>query len=270
MAFTSSVAPLTTYPSPLAMAGKQLVAQHVGGMVRHFDPDSGETIRVDGAHVGVKDDFYGDAIDARWTPLTGSDASGTVPAVGISAGVAGGVASLATGDTATFSECAAEITLGRNFRASFGGLIFETRLTLSSSAAALSIFAGLTDSVALEEAFSLSGTTLTSTATDGAGFLFDTDQTTDQWYMVGVNGDTDVPTGGLISGVAPTADTYQVLTLCIDKAGCGHFFINGILRNVCEGLSQNILLTPTVHIATRTTAAKTALVDYVQCWSLRA
>ena len=135
--------------------------------------------------------------------------------------------SVATMSTDTTDNDGVLLQFANATSASKGGLVFEARLAPTTAITGTSCFVGFTDSQAIEEPFAVSGTTLTSTATDAVGFIYDADATTAQWYCVGVDTDVDA-TGYAISGVAPVANTEQVLRIEVDSDGKGaKFFING-------------------------------------------
>lgn len=217
------------------------------------------------APIQHRDDFIGAAVQSHWTALDGSDAQ---EAHAISAGVLGGVLSLTSGDTTTVAESISGYALGRNFRADKGGCLFQVRLAMSSAITTRGVFVGFTDTISAEEAFTISGTTLTSTTTDGFGLLYDTAQTTDQWYACGC--DSDVDAVHTITGVAPVADTYQTLTVAIDQAGSARFWINNKLyHTMSAACSPDVLITPVFYIMARTTASAIALVDYANAFGGR-
>lgn len=151
-------------------------------------------------------------------------------------------------------------------KAEYGGLTFETRLKNSTDVANVCICAGLTDSTALEEPVLYSGTTYTTTLTDGAVFCYDVDGTTDQWGAVAVDSDVDDTDSGL-TGSVPVADTYQTLKITISEDGtiC-KFYINGTLVKTLKhgGVTETVALYPVVSVYNRSGAANTVVVDYIK------
>lgn len=198
-----------------------------------------------------------------WILNSGADAQALDPAVNLQSG---GVVRLTTGDAdGTTANDGSQLVLAIPVLAQSGGLVFETRLHINSAITTVSLFAGLTDSTALEEAFTNAADTITSTASDGAGFLYDTDATTDNWWAVAVDSDTD-DTGNATTGVAPVADTYQVLRIEVSAdGGTIRFFINGVLVKTLTGggVSPDVALYATVIACATTTTSKTVDIDYV-------
>lgn len=217
-----------------------------------------------GDKVRWEDDFLGDTPDGHYSGASGSDAQALDPA--ISAAV-GGAVRLVSGNAGSGAAAdASSLTLGLNFAATNGGLVMEARVKLVSATANAIAFIGFTDALAtdaLEYPFTLSGTTLTSTATNATGFLFDTAATNDFWHIVGVAGNTD-SFNAITSntGVGPTADTYQTFRIEIDSAGEAEFFIDGASVGTLGGaVTAATALTPIVVVGANSTTSITADVD---------
>lgn len=172
------------------------------------------------------DDFDGTALDAGWLVDKGSDTQALNPAVNAQLG---GAVRLVTGDDATTTMVVNGSQLSRSlsFQADKGGLVFEARVKLSAITS-ISMFVGLTDQVASLIApvtSAASANTITTNASDAVGFMFDTGMTDDNWWLVGVDGDTDATHQDV--GSAPVAATYQNLRIEVDSVGGAKFFING-------------------------------------------
>lgn len=151
-------------------------------------------------------------------------------------------------------------------QADSGGLVFETRLHINSAIANAVVLAGLTDSTSLEATAAVGGSdAITTTLSNGCLFIYDVGADTDEWFAVGVDGDTDA-TGNGTTGTAPVADTYQTLRIEIDADGEGaKFFIDGDLVKTltAAATSATTNLYPFVMVGTATTAQKSIDVDYI-------
>lgn len=173
------------------------------------------------------DDFLGDALDARYTLVEGTD-SATADATILAGGI-GGVLRLTTGDAGTgLAADLVGVNLGiLAWQASNGGLEIEAKIKLSQITEVYA-FLGFTDVATLEAPIisAGSGDTITTTASDAVGWMFDTRMTTDDWWMVGVAGDTDATKQD--SGYAPVAATYERLRIEVSAAGKATFYRNGV------------------------------------------
>ncbi len=151
-------------------------------------------------------------------------------------------------------------------QADSGALAFECRLNITDITLC-SVYVGLTDITTLEEPMSVSGTTLTTNATDAAGFVFDTAMTTDEWWMAGVDTNVDA-TGSGTTSTAPVNAVYQVLRCEIDSTGTtAEFFIDGtsvgsLTANVCDA-STNLYFTVFANGDGSNATAATVDVDYI-------
>lgn len=220
--------------------------------------------------VSLEDDFLGDVIADQWSAAKGTDGQGVIATV--VAGAANGVVRLTSGDTTTVAESLSSLTHGLNWKAGNGGLYMKTRVKAVSSVADVSICVGFTDVLAtttLEEPFSISGTTITSNATDAVCFVFDTAQTNDALHMQGVKNGTDTAISN--SGVALSADEYVTLEIDVDSSGSATFYIDGVAyATVANAVTTTVALTPVVSIMARTTTSKSIDVDYIRVGQLRA
>lgn len=215
------------------------------------------------------DDFLGDTLDSGWSAAEGNDAQAVIATINAQAG---GVVRMVTGDSTTVSESAQSLTHGLNWKANQGGLYMAARVKLVSSVADVCVNVGFTDTLAtttLEEPFTISGTTITSNATDAVCFVYDTAQTNDNWHCQGVKADTDTAIAN--TGVGLTADAWVLLEIKIDSNGTATFFIDGVQKHeVANAVTASVALTPVITAMARTTASKTVDVDYVFIASQRA
>lgn len=199
------------------------------------------------------DHFTGAALSTHYTLLKGSDGSAVNPAISL---VKGGRVRLtnASAGAASMAVGGCQIAAARNWEADKGNLLLGTALNLSTLTN-MSVFVGLTDKITLEAPFSMSGTTLTSNATDGFGFLFDGGATAaTTWKCVGVKNNTDATT--IETGVVHVAGTDDLLAMECDAAGTVKFYINGILvGSMVNAVTVTVALTETIASWVRTTAA---------------
>jgi hypothetical protein len=133
----------------------------------------------------------------------------------------------------------------------------------------VAIFAGLTDSAdegAATMPFALSVATLTSTASDAAGFLFDTDQTLDYWNIVNVKANTDAFTQ-LASTYTPAAATDVVLRVALDTIGKAYYYYNGVQVGVkANATTAATALIPFFGIKNMSATSHVATLKYVRLW----
>jgi len=216
------------------------------------------------SHAVVFDHFTGAALNTNiWTAVEGTDSATSAAAL---ASAAGGVLRLTTGDAGTGAAADMEQIVSQlAYKASLGGLSMETRIKLSAITTCL-LFVGFTDSLSFEVPIESAGSvnTLTSTATDAVGFLFDTRMSTDTFHLVGVKNDVDATSQVL--DVAPVAATYVTLRVDVSSAGDAQFFIDGVqVGEIMEdAVTPTALLTPTVAVSkTSVAASMTADLDWL-------
>lgn len=212
-------------------------------------------------------DFAGDVVPDQVNFIEGT---GTNATFAIAEGIPSH-ADLVTGATAgTMAADGAILNTTLGYKANSGGLMFLTRLTLSALTT-ISVFAGFTDDKTTVEApaHAASGTTFTTTATDGVGFLFDSTLTAAYWHQVGVANNTDATIASL--GVAPTATEYQWLGIDLTGDGVARFFINGVQVGpaLSAAVTRTVALTPVIAVWPRTTSARTVSIDCFGAWQAR-
>lgn len=114
--------------------------------------------------------------------------------------------------------------------------------------------------------FLITGTTVADTATDGAMFCFDTNQTTDYWYIVNTKNGTQ---GGTIlaSTYAPAAATAVTLRVAIDSSGNARYYYNGIAVGYkALAVTSTTPLIPYIGIRNNTATAHVLTARYVRVW----
>lgn len=228
-------------------------------------PDGGHVIP--GNVVALSDDFTGQAIDETnglWILNSGTDAQAIDPAINVQAG---GVMRIVTGNLdGTMAADGSQAVCHLPVTANKGGLVAECRINIDTAITDVSCGFGFTDVTTLEEPFSVGAAdAITSNASDGVAFVYDTGAATDQWFFVGVAGDTDA-TGSAVTGVAPVADTWQTLRIEIDADGASaRGYINGALVGTltASAVTAATSIYATVWACATTTTSKTVDVDYI-------
>lgn len=215
--------------------------------------------------VELFDDFLGDVLQDPWNAVEGTDTDG---AQAVLAGGIGGLLRLTSGNddaNGTQATDASGVTSFLNWQASNGGLYMEARVKISRITDAYA-FVGFTDVISAELPIISAGSanTLTSNATDGVGFMFDTNMTADTWWLTGVA--TDVDATAQNTGTAPVADTFVTLRIELSTAGVASFFMNGV--QVGSAMSGAVTaaadLTPCCYVSNADgTNAVTMDIDYI-------
>lgn len=227
----------------------------------------------DGAHFiprevfGIYDDFLYQTLteaDSPWIFNTGTDPQGLDPAVNAQAG---GVLRLTSGDAGTgIAADGSQVIAHIPMQADSGGLVFEARLHVNTAVTTVQVAAGFTDVTTLEFPATIGASdAITTTFSDGCCFVYDTDGDTDEWFAVGVAGDTDA-TGNGACGLAPVEDVYQTLRIEIDADGAtARFYINGALVKTltAAAVTASTSVYATVVVNSTTTAVRTVDVDYI-------
>lgn len=210
------------------------------------------------------EDFLGDVIPDEINVVEGTDSATSDFAV-LASGV-GGVGRFTTGDAGTgLAADMPQVTSFLNWKAANGNLVFQARFKMSRITNAYA-FLGFTDVTTLEAPIvsAASADTITTTATDAVGFMFDTRMSTDNWWLVGVA--TDVDATKQNSGYAPVADTYETFRIELSAAGAAVFFRNGVQVGtaMAAAVTASVALTPTVAVGnTSGTSSFTADLDYI-------
>jgi hypothetical protein len=245
---------------PENTAGRQLILP--GGYVAG---DHGSQIAMPSpSMVAYFDDFIGDALDARWNIVEGTD-SGVTDAAILAGGI-GGVLRFTTGNDGTgLAADMVQMTQALQWQSSNGGLVAQARFKLSAITTCYAFF-GFTDLVTLEAPIesAASADTLTSNATDAVGFMFDTRMSTDNWWLVGVANDVDATHQN--TGYAPVADTYETFRIELTAAGVATFYRNGLQvgTSMSGAVTAGADLTPTFNVSkTSVAASMTADMDYI-------
>jgi hypothetical protein len=222
--------------------------------------------------VSLFDDFLGDVLQDPWNAVEGSDTDATQAVL---AGGIGGTLRLTSGNddaNGTQATDASGVTSYLNWQASNGGLVMQARIKVSRITLAY-IFVGFTDVITAELPIISAGSadTLTSNATDAVGFMFDTNMTTDNWWLVGVA--TDVDATAQNTATAPVADDYETLRVEVSASGVATFFRNGARTGsaMTGAVTAAADLTPCVYVSNADgTSTVTLDIDYIHVAMTRA
>ena len=218
------------------------------------------------------DDFSGADIDSYWTQT--EDNGGTV-AIGTTAAVTGAGSAVNGSFTITTDvndDDRGMLAGSLNFFPTKNP-VMEARVKISRITLA-SFGVGFSDAVTEGndvQPFSVTGTTITDTASNGAAIVFDTDATTKYFYIVNSNAGTQ---GGtlLSSTYVPVADTYVTLRIAIDSAGNADYFINGVQvghKALAVAITSAATLCPYVSCINRAGTALVLTCDYIKVWQDR-
>ncbi len=198
------------------------------------------------------DDFTDDTVDTFVYDIDTDRTAWT-----IAAATSGGIITCATttnGDTE-------KIAGARNWKPStMGAIIFEARVRLDTSLTQ-GIFIGLSDDNTTDEVpIDLDGGTLTTTATDAIGFVYDSQEST-PWYMCSVANNVD---GAQTStGVIPVVDTFQTFRIVVELDGSATFYIDGKLVGSRDGaVTATVSLCPSIADLSSGTASGASM-DYL-------
>ncbi len=166
--------------------------------------------------------------------------------------------------THTDDNDTAQVRTMLNFNPSFGQCIMEARVTQVTDAEGRGFFIGFTDDATTEEApMSITGTTLTTTASNAVGFYFDTDLTTDTVRFGGVKTDTDSTQVDTSVAIAAAA-TWTTFRVTIDPDGNAVGSINGKeVGRVANAVTANTDLCGCVMVKNSDAAATSMYLDYL-------
>ncbi len=189
-------------------------------------PSDGQNLVVGSTDKYLVDGFRGPVLDGAYVVDSGTDAQALDPVILTTS--SGGVVNGVTGNAGTGHPADASfMSYPLVFKPSDGRSVHHFRFKISAITN-VAFFVGLTDLGTLEEPMSLSGTTLTTNATDAVGFLFDTAATTNNIWLAGVAADVDDTE--VNSTIAPVADTFLDLTIDLSILGVAKMYINETLR----------------------------------------
>lgn len=217
-------------------------------------------------NVALWDDFESGLNTGRWLLTEGTDSA--TSAAAILAGGIGGVLRMTTGDAGTgIAADGNQLTQNQlMWQASNGNLVMEAKVKLSAITTCYA-FVGFTDQVAALEApviSAASANTITTNASDAVGFMFDTNMSTDDWWLVGVAGNTDATHQD--TTYAPVADTYETFRVELTTGGAARFFRNGLQvgTQMSGAITAATDLTPCIFVSKLSVAASMTMdIDYV-------
>lgn len=185
------------------------------------------------------DDFLGDTINLDWY-IVNADAGGTaVAVVEAENGVVRGLSDGTNGDIQN-------IFGAENWQPSVQGtIIFEARVALHTSLAQ-GIFIGLTDDNDADEVpIDDDGGTLTTTASDAVGFVYDS-AGNGTWDCVSVKADSDGAQVQCPTKFNPVLDTFQTFRIVVEDDGNCRYYINGE-EITASGAARSAAITTTVQ-----------------------
>lgn len=257
--------------SSVALANYQMRQNDEGIEFRNFNEARTEAFELD-RHSLIKmdryarhyDDFLGDVLADEWTPNSGTVAAD--PAI-TSNSINGELGIISSFTNAGYAADGAQINSALNYQADQGGLVMEAYVKPSSTTSQ-TIFIGFTDSASLEQPLNFStGVATQASATDAVGFLFDSVNTTQQWYGVGV--DTGVTATAVATGISMTA-AYKTFKVAVDTSGNATMYIDGdLVATIGDALSATVQLTPIVSVQSNDAVTTTVSVDYLQAQQKR-
>lgn len=217
------------------------------------------------------DDFLGGSqafsttIIDGWRSRKGSD-GGCVDWT-ITPDVSGKIVGTIGATTASMAVSGTQLDRGLAWKANQGMLCFEARVKLSAITN-IAAYIGFTDQTAALEMpiqSAASADTITTNATDGVGFMFDTSMATDDWWLVGVAADADATLQD--TTFAPVADTYETFRIELSATGEAVFFRNGSRvgsGKMSGAVTATVALTPCIVGFNRTTSGTpTITCDYL-------
>lgn len=151
-------------------------------------------------------------------------------------------------------------------------LNLEVKLKMLSAVTTATMGVGFTDVASatgsMEEPSSIATATLTTNATDGTGFIFDTGATSAKWHVWGVANDVD--SIFYDTGIAPVAATDNILRIQIARDLSAKHWIDGVLvKSTSAVVTTAIPLNPYVYVNSTTTTARAIEIDYIRLWASR-
>lgn len=206
------------------------------------------------------DTFDTGGVLTQYELFAGSDAQAVAPAI------AANTLSMVTGDAGTgFAADGSQAIGDTGYTLAAGAKTLEARLKISAITNAAFYFGWTDQKAALEIPIesAASADTITTNATDGIGFFFDTSMATDNIWLAGVNNGTDETHQN--SAIAPVADTYITLRIVTNTSGDATFYINGaaVGSAMTTAAATGVTLYPTLAAMARSTASRTMTVDYL-------
>jgi len=241
-----------------------------GRIFRRFERSTGETVTAN-APIFLKDDFLGDVLQDPWNICLGSDAQA---AGAIVAGQSGGLLRLTSGNNSgTAAEDIAMLNAGLNFLSgTHYDLNLEVKIRMNTAITGGTMGIGFTDvhstTGSTEEPSSIATATLTTNATNGGGIIFDTGATSKKFHVWGVNADTD--SVFYDTGVAPVADTFNILRVQLSQGLLLKAWIDGVLvKSQASAVATGIPLGLYAYVNATTTASVVCDIDYVAVWASR-
>jgi hypothetical protein len=242
--------------SATVIAGKSL--EFNGGESRHKANVGGSMLE---KRVHFQDNFTQEAINADvWTSTVG----GTNDTIAISE-TAGGSLLLTTGEADNDASHLSGAIIWNGTTAA----VAEARITITD-VSGTAIFFGFSDAKAESAsliAIGYPGNTLTTTATNAAGFVVDADHATSSIMCEGVKADADATS--VDSGTDWADGETKNLRVELDTAGAAAFFLDGTgVGFVASAVTTATLLCVTLQVQTRANdGANTVRLHRIDVWA---
>lgn len=187
--------------------------------------------------VRLFDDFLGDALNTNlWTLKETSSGSGIVE-------TENGVYFLYADSTPNDIQMLSGAEIWQPDTA--GDTVFEARVKMVTGVTQ-GCFIGMGDDNDTKVMpIDLDTGSLTTTATSGVGFVFDSQESTTQWYTCSVKAGADGAQTGC--GIGPTINVYQTFRITINSDGDCRFFIDGKEITVAGAARAAAITTSTQH-----------------------
>lgn len=214
-------------------------------------------------HNDVFDDFLGAAVSNFWNSVHGTDGS-AASAINVQNN---GIYRLTSGagSTHTMAVNGAQITSAKTNLISDSGTRFEVRLGNISALTSQSICFGMVDVSTLSAPFTISGTTITATATNAAAFVEDSASTgaAAKLNAVAINAGGSVQSVNL--GIDVDTAAMHRYRIEIDAAGNATYFVDGVLvATILLAVATTAVLCLSVGMFSNATAASQTLdIDYI-------
>ena len=127
----------------------------------------------------------------------------------------------------------------------YGHMLLEARVTTATSNSLL-LYVGFSDQATAEHPMDYNGGSLSTAATDAAGFYWAGGESTPLWRCGGVKNNNDSAQTTTSSVYNPVAGTYQTFRIVINEGGAASFFIDGniIVENVLNAVTVSTALMP--------------------------
>lgn len=170
----------------------------------------------------------------------------------------------ASDDGAHAANFSAFTGINLGYKANQGGLSMGARIKLDDVSEAY-LFVGFTDviSTTVEGPIFMNGAAIDSDAADACGVVYDVDATTDQFYVGGVDTNTDTDPIA-VNSITPSDGTYFKVRVEVSSAGVVSAWIDDtFLGSVGSAVTPTVALTPAIVVGNRSANQVIATIDYI-------